>query len=216
MQKNTYGKRRKRRPRGKKSRTYTIAQKAARAEIAKNERREVEMKSADASFVDNQIVTHNGFVIPLTSFVQKGTTAYQRVGNIIKAKGILIRMLLKPPGSFASHYMLRLIIVRWNAAGTPTAANILYNTGASRAPLSPLVRDASHKFQVLFDNLYQLGEGTDSPLKVEKIYLAKIGSCIWDDNDNLQKGHVFAIWVSDGSIDVPNITVDSRVRYTDQ
>lgn len=219
--KNTYGRRRYRRRRyykGRRAATYKIAQKAARSEIYKREKADVEMKSYDISFVGPQNVTYNGYVVPITPPIAKGLEPYNRVGSEIAAKGVLARLHMQPAAGWYSSgttYMLRVIFIRWNSSGTPALNNILQFTGSVQAPYSPLLRDASHKFQVLLDNTFLLGYESDQPSKIEKLYLSKLGRCVWDDANGPQKGHIFACFISDGLVEVPNILMSARVRYTD-
>lgn len=215
--KNTYGKRKyRRRYNQNRSRTYKIAQKAARAEIYKNEKKEVEMKSYDLAFVGTQNITNVGLMIPVTPPIPRGTGPNERVGSEVSVKGILARLELQPPASYTTHYMVRIIAFRWNASGTPSAANVLQFVASNDAPLSPLVRDASHKFQVLYDNLFHLGADSEPAARIEKFYLQKLGTAVWDDSNVPQKGQVFLLYISDGSVEIPNVRHHVRVRYTDQ
>lgn len=213
--KNTYGRRRRRRRyyKGRRAATYKIAQKAARREIAKKEREVVEMKSYDITFINGSTISFNGLVTPLTSPISKGTEPFNRIGSEIHLKGILIRLQLVPAAQFNN---VRCIAIRWNSSGTPSASNILQFTGTNAAPFSPLIRDASHKFQVLYDNLFVIGTDQADGIKVEKIYLKKLGTAVWDDSNGPQKGQIFFLTISGASLEMPGLFMQSRARYTDQ
>lgn len=212
-QKNTFGKKRRRRQKPK-SKTYRIAQAAAREEIFKTQKNQSEIKSYDITNV-TPTITWTGHMEPITPPIVKGTEPYQRVGSEIYAKGILIRFHLQSSSPPHTWNKVRVMAIRWNASGTPTAVNILQFTGSGYAPLSPLVRDASHKFQILYDNLHLIGTECETSHMVDKIYLNKLGKCIWDDNSNPQKGHVYLLFISGSLTEVPNVQLSARVRYLD-
>lgn len=188
-----------------------ILQSKIRNEIRKREMRTVEMKAYDvANFTE--VVTYNGHVEPISPPIARGTGPADRIGSEIHIKGVLARL----------HYLsdftyngIRTIIIRWNASGTPTCANILQTTGTAFAPYSPLIRDASHKFQVLYDNLQVLGTENNLQHSVDKIYLKNIGNAVWDDNNTPQKGQIFACFISDAAIEGFEVEASFRVRYTD-
>lgn len=213
--KNTYGgyRRRYRRRYPKRSyQTYKIAQKAAKKEIAKHEKAVVEMKSFDITFVNGSTVSYTGLVTPITPPITKGTEAYNRVGSEVHVKGLLFRFQLVPSAQYNN---VRCMVIRWNSSGTPTAANILQFTGTNAAPFSPLIRDASHKFQVLFDNLYTIGVDMSNNLQTEKVYIKKVGNAVWDDSSGGQKGQIFFIAVSGALTEMPGLFLAGRVRFTD-
>lgn len=213
--KNTFGRRkyRKRRYYGRRANTYKIAQKAARREIAKNEKATVEMKAHDITFINGSTVSYTGLVTPITPPIAKGTEPYQRVGSEIHVKGCLFRFQLVPNAQYNN---VRVIILRWNSTGTPTAANILQTTGSNAAPFSALVRDASHKFQVLFDNLYTIGTDMADDILTEKVYVTRCGNAIWDDSSTPQKGQIFFLAISGALAQMPGLFLAARSRYTDK
>lgn len=192
----------------------TLLQAKIRNEIRKNTRRTVEMKAYDLNQVAD-VFTYNGTVYSLTSGMARGTAPNERVGSEVHIKGLLVRLALHPPFPLVNYYTCRIVVIRWNASGTPAGSNILQITGSSQAPYSPLVRDASHKFQVLHDELHVIGDYMNDAIYSTKFYLKNIGNCIWDDANGPQKGQLFMLCISDGVIDIPNVRFISRVKYTD-
>lgn len=213
--KNNYGKRRykpRRRYNKKTNYTYKIAQKAARTEIAKHDKVVVEMKSYDITFVNGSTVSYTGLVTPITPPIVKGTNATDRIGNEIHVKGLLFRLQLVPNAQYNN---VRIVVIRWNSSGTPAAANIFQTTGSNAAPFSPLIRDASHKFQVLFDNLYTIGVDMANDIQTEKMYLQKVGRAVWDDSSGGQKGQIFLVAISGAIAQMPGLFLSARTRFTD-
>lgn len=192
--------------------TYKIAQKAARSEIAKNEKANVEMKSYDTTYL-SQVVPWVGYVHPITPPIVKGVEAFNRIGSEVKVKGILARLTFR---SAFTYNHCRMLIIRWNCSGTPALNNILQFTGAVGSPFSPLIRDASHKFQVLYDTLLVIGTQADTQHTVEKVYIKNPGTAVWDDNNGGQKGQIFACFISGALAEGFDVEGQFRVRFTDQ
>lgn len=212
--KNVYGKKK-----GKR-RTYSgkqarMVKSIVRQEIALKEKKEVEMKSYDITHVNGNTFSYNGLVTNISSGIPRGTGPDERVGSEIFIKGILIRLQCVPNFQFNN---CRLIIIRWNSSGFPSGFNIVQFTGAVGASMSPLVRDASHKFQVLYDQLVTIGTDQADALYTDKIYIKNVGRCVWDDTNGPQKGQIFMLAISDANPlgSPPGLFMHARVRYTDQ
>lgn len=195
------------------SKAYKIAQEAARKEIVKREKSTVEMKSYDVSNFQ-QVVPWVGYVVPVTPPIARGTGPSDRIGSEIHVKGILGRLNFR---SAFTYNCIRMLVIRWNSSGTPTASNILQFTTSIYAPLSPLVRDASHKFQVLHDlNPVIIGSECDTQHYAYKFYIKNVGNAVWDDANGPQKGQIFIVFISDDVIEGFQVEGSIRVRYTDQ
>lgn len=218
MQKNTFGKK-KRKSKIPLTKNTMLMKKIANQVYESKEKKEVELKAYD-NISGIQTVNHQpGYMHPVTSNMVTGVGAAQRIGSEIYVKGVLLRVRYQQSLPPEIWNQIRTIVLRWNCSGVPTAANVLQSNiggaGFIYTPLSPLIRDASQKFQVLYDNLIMIGSECETSHMVDKIYIKNPGRCIWDDNNNPQKGQIFVLFISGSNVNVPAVQVISRAKFTD-
>lgn len=210
--KNTFG----RKPRrGKKygGKNAKMVRTIVKQELESKERKAVELKAYDITHINGSTISYNSLVTPLTASIARGTGPNERVGSEIYVKGILLRYQLVPNAQYNN---VRVQVIRWNSSGTPNGSNILQFTGAVGASMSPLIRDASHKFQVLFDQLVTIGVDMADDIYTDKVYIKNPGRTVWDDSNGGQKGQLFLVCTSDSIISMPGLFAHARIKYTDQ
>lgn len=197
------------------TKTNRMVKSIVRQEIALKERKEVELKAHDITHVNGSTFSYNGLVTNISLGIGKGDSSSERTGNVVQIKGLLFRFQLVPNFQFNN---CRIMVVRWNAPGIPTAANILQFTGAVGASMSPLIRDSAVNFQILHDNLITVGADMANEVHTDKVYIKNVGKCVWDDSNNSSKGQIFFVAVSDASPagSQPGLFMHARVKYTDQ
>lgn len=192
-------------------RMYKIAKKA----IESNEKKVVELKNYDVEQAYTVTgIPSTGQVDALTSGIAQGDTAITREGDQITLKSIFLRFEIIHGDSTN---IFRIILFRWMEATVPSISSVLESNVTAGYPLSPLLRNANHRIQVLYDNLFAQSTNTNANI-VEKVYVNKnLGNCEWQQTGSVESGQVYLLMVSDsGGAPNPTIKYYSRVTYTDQ
>lgn len=146
--------------------------------------------------------------------ITKGDLVTNRIGNSIKAISLHMRFHLKRNPA-ATQTSLRLIIFRWKdgvpdkdlVLETPTVVGTYY--------LMPYRFESRHQYQILYDKVWELDTDESSynahltfPLKNLPVNYDSV-SAIPNTND------IQAMWVSNENTNMPAITVNYRMFYTD-
>lgn len=213
--KNTYYKRRfRRRPyRGRAKATFRIAQRAARTEITRKERRERELKVYDTEIAQVPIPL-TGAIFPITQPIAQGDLRNQRNAAQIYVQNLFFRYQLTVADT---SNIVRVVVFRWMDATVPLATSIfeVLPTSGTIHPLSALHYNNRKFINVLFDQMMTVD--SDDPIKIEKAFLAKKYSCWWNTNSTVgQKGQVYIVAVSDSAaVSHPVLHSLIRVKYYD-
>lgn len=208
---NPYKRNYKRRPRRKvATRNDRKIAKIAKQVIVQHEMKEVELKFHDVRQVFANI-TASGALYQLTSPIGKGTETYERIGNKIVVKSLLLRLLAQ---NASDESPLRFIIFRWFDNGAPTAGTVLEDI-TSIPSLSPLNTDNTNKMVVLYDQVIALNSVNNMTF-TDKIFIKKNMNVEWTDASVMDSGHIFILAISDTVVNPPTLKWSARVRFTDQ
>lgn len=209
-----YGYKRRRYGRRYGTRKYVTAQqvvKIAKAEVKREEKKELELKIADKAAGPTNI-TWAGTMVNLSNYISQGTGGFDnRVGDNINLKSLLMRWQVARSDNENS---FRIVVFRWMSDSTPTAQSIFDTTGSLLSCLSPLEKDTAHSVQVLYDELVVVSTYTNAR-QVGKFYRKLGGKAQWTTGGTSGKGHVYMALVSDNGVTGVPFNYWCRIRFTD-
>lgn len=215
--KNTYGQRRRRRYRKKGNLDKKITR-VARQVVAKEMADEVEHKAYSRADIVSTI-SDAGSVFSISNTLSQGDGITERIGDKIKIKSLFCRLNVNA-ASAATYNTLRLIIFRWNSAGTPTVGDILsLTTTATIRHLSQLNYLNRRLYQIKYDNTYIVSDNASIDIlaiQTDKFYIKTFGDAYWGAASTTPvKGHIYCLAISDSAVNLPQLALVSRVKYTD-
>lgn len=217
LNKNSYGKTKKRFK--KKTNFDKKVEKVARQVVAQELADELELKFYDISGIGLPVTDVAGQVLPLTQALTKGTAINERIGNKINVKSLFVRLQVQANAT-ASYNSVRLMVIRWMSAGTPVIGSILLSSGlpSTMRHLAQLNYSSKPNYQVKYDQTFLLADtaNLDIPaIQIDKFFIKRFGDVHWDDANSPIKGQLYLMAISDSSVNFPELTFTSRIRYTD-
>lgn len=174
-------------------------------------------KNQEHKFFDTNIgtsVNANGFVSSLCEITQGGAD-YQRNGDTIMPSSLYLRFYI---GLGDTTNTIRYLVIRWNAPGTPTIADILEATyiGAIQAPYSQTYHDGRSDFNILWQHTYVNHQYRPITVITKKILLKNHSIQYSAGTTTGKKGKLYLVGISDSTL-APHPTQDGSVRlnFTD-
>ena len=107
--------------------------------------------------------------------------------------------------------MMRVMLIRDmndDNGVTPTAASILATPSAPVNIISPLNKDNTSKYKVIYDHVYKLTSTQQPIVEIQKYFYFPMDKDIhgnntvgqhlkWDSGDGLENGHIYMMLISD-------------------
>jgi len=184
-------------------------------------------KYAEMDFRDianNVLINTSGTVLKLSDPIAVGTGQSNRIGQIVRAKKLEVRMNIKGGTAQTSYANVRCVIVKDNQRtyGAPTYPSVF----ESAVPESPILYTAqnSKRWTVLFDRYIGVAPNAAAFQANPVLYNFKTTikldhDIMWDQGDVPGKGHLYLVLISDIGTNVatfnPNINHYMRLHYLD-
>lgn len=163
--------------------------------------------------------------IALTGNIARGTAVNQRVAASILPSGMACRLQWNIGASSPAN--CRAMIIRDNNDAdntTPTLAQVL-NTSNGDPCLALMNKDNSERFRIIRDWKFSLDTSNATHMIDEFITFPKhkdkhgvntIGDhCTWDSSDNIEKGHLYLIVISNKASSNPTVNYTIRTNFYD-
>lgn len=216
----------KRRKKPMKGKALTRKQKAEVKQIVHGTIKQ-ELKHHDKAIAIQGVSTGTPYITDITDIGQ-GLGDTQRIGDEVTLQSVLLRLLLfyKTPSFYSAQLMqvMRVICFQWredSASTVPTATDILQAFAVGYDICRPLKIDNDKKYRILFDRQYELTDRTALGHIVDVFINTKFSKTIQFTNAaSTGTDHVYLMILSsnDSDFDVnnlPNVSIRTRVRYTD-
>lgn len=166
--------------------------------------------------------TYTGAVQLLTE-TDQGYNEHDHVGTDIRPRRLELTIHVGRSGDDA---MARLIIFRWRpntSSGVPAYASILDNQtpvnfyGTSNAPLSFHNYDDRSDYQILYDKTWHVNTNKPTVLHRKRLYGKNVNTKIRyaGSSSTAMMNGIFAMWVTDKSLNAPACSLVSRLYYED-
>lgn len=198
---------------------YQLAKKAV--SLVNAEYKYLDMSGLAATINTNPNIT-------TLSNMARGTGESQRIGSSVLAKSLQMRLVLRQHAS-ATKTTMRVMVIKVKddlEGSAPTGTAILENVAAGYNLISPLNKDNSSKWWVLMDKVYHLNVGSGTEIDIKKYFtfgMTKdkqgnntVGHHVtFDTSDAIAKGHVFIMFISNETTNVPTVDWFTRLNYID-
>lgn len=191
-----------------------LAQKAASGVMYLKGLVNAEKKFHDVSV--NAAVSWNGSINHITA-IAGGSGENQRNGNSIFARYVSLRGVVNSdPAAAVSTVRMLVIIDKDSDSGTPTFNEILGGAGTIFAPFANINDDNRRRFKVLTTKLMTFSNAGQQSIPF-KAYIPLKHHVRWNSSTStdIDKGHVYVVFVSTVATNTPSMVLQSRVAYYD-
>ncbi len=171
------------------------------------------------AFANNESITSGGS-IELCNGTARGTSHFNRLGNVERMKALFIRLNVSVPAGFAGPAFLRIMILldkRPNGVA-PTFGDVLLNDAVDAAIVSPLDLKSGNQFKILRNRIFSITEfdkGAQVMTFFKKMNLKVMHNTV--DNDpavtNIETNGLFLMMISDQGLPANQPIVTWQIRY---
>lgn len=176
----------------------------------------VEIKKLDGDIYSGASVTNTGSVTQLTAVAQ-GDTDLTRNGNSIKPLSLLMKGEIQMSTS-ASNSVVRVMVFKdtQQVADTSPSVGDVLDGSFTNLYLAPLNNETVGRFKVIYDKLFRLNiQGKSSA--IINVYKKLYGHVRFNGSasTDIQKGGIYLLVVGDEPTNIPSITLQTRICYSD-
>lgn len=174
-------------------------------------------------------VTSSGTVVHLTN-IGEGDDVTSRSGRSILPKTWFLRGEIAYNSAGSAAQQVRVVVFRDmndNDEVAPTVAQLFQSTTAGLGVISPLQKDNSMRFKVLFDKIYNV-DATRSQVGIKTFHRIPLGidphgnptqgihtTYSGTGGPNTAKNHIYMIVISNTSSNHPTLTYYNRLTFID-
>lgn len=185
--------------------------------VIKHIKKTQEVKYNDIYHVGD-VVNYSGTVYRLNDMAQ-GDDEGQHIGNKINGKYLSIRGFWQGNSNEQFNVCRFILFVDTEQTGTdPTVADILQVSGAAAVTVAPINVDHTPRYKILYDKTTILSAQTGTFARPFKIFkkLKDLTMAYTGTTTNTQyKNAIYALAVTDVTVNDPGLTFYSRLAYLD-